>query len=82
MAKKVEETIEKEEVKTVEEEPKNVQEVSKVEFRVAKDKNFVGFVHPKTRRFVTGDKDGKFFIKEHDTDALKILREAADIVEI
>lgn len=75
MAKKPEETIEKEEVKTVE-------EVSKVEFRVAKDKNFVGFVHPKTRRFVTGDKDGKFFIKENDTDALKILREAADIVEI
>lgn len=81
MAKKAEETVEKE-VKTVEEEPKNVQEVSKVEFRVAKDKNFVGFIHPKTRRFVTGDKDGKFFIKENDTDALKILREAADIVEI
>ena len=45
-------------------------------------KNFVGFMHPKTRRFMTVDKDGKFFIEESDVEALKILREAADIVEI
>ncbi|MGV3085164.1 hypothetical protein [Enterococcus dispar] len=79
MAKKIEETIEKEETKK--EETKK-EEVKTVEFRVAKEKNFVGFTHPKTRRFVTGDKDGKFFIRENDADALKILREAADIVEI
>lgn len=72
----------KEEVKTVEKEEPKKEEVKTVEFRVAKEKNFVGFTHPKTRRFVTGDKDGKFFIRENDADALKILREAADIVEI
>lgn len=31
---------------------------------------------------MTVDKDGKFFIEESDVEALKILREAADIVEI
>ena len=63
-------------------ESKKVKKANTIEFRVAKEKNFVGFMHPKTRRFMTVDKDGKFFIEESDVEALKILREAAYIVEI
>lgn len=72
MVKKAVETIAKEEVK----------EIPKVEFRTAKGKNFVGFVHPSTRAFVSVDKDGKILVNPDDEMALKILRSAADIVEI
>lgn len=54
---------------------------TKIEFRVAKDKNFVGFVHPETRRFITVQ-DGKFLVDKADGKALEILRAAVDIVEI
>jgi hypothetical protein len=54
---------------------------TKIEFRVAKDKNFVGFVHPETRRFVTAQ-NKKFFVDESDEKAIAILRAAVDIVEI
>lgn len=78
MAKKAEETTMGEVVEKKEE----IKKIRKIEFRAAKGKNFVGFTHPETRRFVTGNKDGKFFIKDDDESALKILREAADVVEI
>ncbi len=77
MAKKAEEVTEKE-VEAKEKEPKTV----KVEFRTAKGKNFVGFVHPSTRKFVSVDKEGKLFVDETDEKALKILRNATDVVEI
>lgn len=72
MVKKAEETTAKEEVK----------EIPKVEFRTAKGKNFVGFVHPNTRTFISVDEDGKILVDPDDEKALKILRSAADIVEI
>lgn len=59
-----------------------VPEVTKVEFRTQKDKNFVGFVHPSTRKLVTVDEEGKLFIEETDVKALEIARSAVDLVEI
>lgn len=59
-----------------------VPKVNKVEFRTQKDKNFVGFVHPATRKLVTVDADGKLFIEETDVKALEIARSAVDLVEI
>ena len=79
MAKKAEETAAKEVAEEVQAE---VNEISKVEFRTAKGKNFVGFVHPSTRAFVSVDKDGKILVDPSDEKALEILRSAADVVEI
>lgn len=59
-----------------------VPETKKVEFRTQKDKNFVGFVHPSTRKLVTVDEEGKLFIEETDVKALEIARSAVDLVEI
>lgn len=59
-----------------------VPEVTKIEFRTQKDKNFVGFVHPTTRKLVTVDGEGKLFIDEKDIKALDIARSAVDLVEI
>ncbi len=59
-----------------------VPEVTKIEFRTQKDKNFVGFVHPSTRKLVTVDEEGKLFIEETDVKALEIARSAVDLVEI
>lgn len=53
-----------------------------IEFRTQKDKNFVGFVHPATRKLVTVDSEGKLFIDETDVKALEIARSAVDLVEI
>lgn len=85
MAKKAEETgtkevAEKEEVQT--EVKEEVKETPKVEFRTVKGKNFVGFVHPSTRAFVSVDKDGKILVDPSDEKALEILRSAADVAEI
>lgn len=84
MAKKAEETVAKEVAeKEVQAEAKEeVKEIPKVEFRTAKGKNFVGFVHPSTRAFVSVDKDGKILVDPSDEMALEILRSAADVVEI
>lgn len=77
MVKKAEEVTEKE-VAAKEKEP----ETTKVEFRTAKGKNFVGFVHPNSRKFVSVDKEGKLFVDETDEKVLEILRNATDVVEI
>lgn len=58
------------------------EKTKKVEFRTQKDKNFVGFVHPSTRKLVTVDKKGKLLIDETDVKALEIARSAVDLVEI
>lgn len=79
MAKKAEETAAKEVAEEVQAEVKGI---PKVEFRTAKGKNFVGFVHPSTRAFVSVDKDGKILVDPSDEKALEILRSAADVVEI
>lgn len=84
MAKKAEETVAKAVAeKEVQAEAKEeVKEIPKVEFRTAKGKNFVGFVHPISRRFISVDKDGKLLVDQKDEKALEILRAAADVVEI
>lgn len=53
-----------------------------VTFKVQKKKNFVGFMHPDTRRFITANKDGEFVIDEKDVKALAILRDAIDVFEV
>lgn len=78
MAKKAEET-KNQEIKTEKAEETKIEQI---EFRTAKNKNFVGFVHPETRRFVTVDENGKLLIDKTDEKALEILRTAADLVEI
>lgn len=70
----------KQEEKVTEEE--NLIKTTTIEFRTQKDKNFVGFVHPATRKLVTVDADGKLFIEETDVKALEIARSAVDLVEI
>lgn len=81
MVKKAEETPEKE-ITEKESVKEDVKETPKVEFRTAKYKNFVGFVHPSTRKLVSVDKEGKLFVDETDKKALEILRNATDVVEI
>lgn len=81
MAKKAEEAATKE-VTEKEEVQAEVKETPKVEFRTVKGKNFVGFVHPSTRAFVSVDKDGEILVDPSDKKALEILRSAADVVEI
>jgi len=78
MAKQTDETKDKD----TKNEKTESTKVKKIEFRTAKNKNFAGFVHPETRRFVTVDKDGKLLVDENDEKALAILRTAADLVEI
>lgn len=70
----------KQEEKVTEEE--NLVKTTTIEFRTQKDKNFVGFVHPATRKLVTVDSEGKLFIDETDVKALEIARSAVDLVEI
>jgi len=66
------------------EETKEVTEEVKPEtktFKVLKNKNFVGFVHPETRKFITVV-DGKIEVSVSDKKAITILEEAADLTEI
>ena len=42
-----------------------------VKYRVGKTKNFVGFVHPKTRRFITADSNNEFIISIDDKEELQ-----------
>lgn len=53
-----------------------------VTYRVQKGKNFVGFTHPKTRKFITANKDNEFVISADDEKALAILKNAADVFEV
>ena len=52
-----------------------------VTYKVLKKKNFVGFVHPKTRRFIRANKDGVFVIDKTDEEAIKVLEDAVDVTE-
>lgn len=51
-------------------------------YRVQKGKNFVGFTHPETRKFITANKDGEFVISVEDEKAISILNNAADVFEV
>ncbi|OQO68428.1 hypothetical protein BH747_12175 [Enterococcus villorum] len=64
------------------EENKKSKKVEVVKYRVSKTKNFVGFVHPKTRKFVTADLNKEFIIPKDDKEAIAILEEAADVNRI
>lgn len=50
-------------------------------FKVLKNKNFVGFMHPKTRKFISVDENGKISVDETDSTAIDILENAADLTE-
>jgi len=68
-----------EEVTTEQEE---VMTENTVTYKVLKNKNFVGFVHPDTRRLVTANDKGEFIVKKSDTKAIAILNNAVDLHEI
>jgi hypothetical protein len=53
-----------------------------VTYKVLKNKNFVGFVHPNTRRLVTANDKGEFVINASDEKAIAILENAADVYEV
>lgn len=57
-------------------------ETNKRTFRTAKNKNFSGFVHPGTRKFIAVDSKGELNIDETDTQAIVILERAADLIEV
>lgn len=71
---------------------KNTEEVKKeqaetkqektVTYKVLKKKNFVGFVHPDSRRLVTANDKGEFIVKATDEKAIAILENAADVHEV
>ncbi|UDM74012.1 hypothetical protein [Vagococcus fluvialis] len=52
-------------------------------FYVTKGRNFVGFVHPETRKLVLVDDDKKkITVSAKDTKAIEILESAVDLYEI
>lgn len=57
----------------------NVEET--ITYKVLKKKNFVGFVHPDTRRLVTANEQGEFVVKKSDAKAIAILEDAVDVHE-
>lgn len=79
-AKKPEETTQ--EVATTTETKTPAKKVETVTYKVLKKKNFVGFMHPATRKFIKADKDGKFVIAKTDEKAIAILEDAADVHEV
>ncbi|MGX4686310.1 hypothetical protein JNUCC83_05340 [Vagococcus sp. JNUCC 83] len=52
---------------------------NKLEYRTHKGKNFVGFVHPETRKLITVNEKGRLFVDETDLKAIAILDEAQDL---
>ncbi|MGX7163384.1 hypothetical protein [Enterococcus massiliensis] len=50
-------------------------------FKVIEGKNFNGFLHPETRKFIT-QKNGVIKIDVNDTKAIAILNSAADVTDI
>ena len=52
-----------------------------VTYRVLDKKNFVGFMHPKTKKFITANENNEFVVSEDDKEAIEILERAAEIVE-
>lgn len=50
-------------------------------FKVIEGRNFNGFVHPKTRKFVTQNK-GVIKVEATDQEAIAILKSAADVTDV
>ena len=44
-----------------------------VTYRVLDKKNFVGFMHPKTKKFITANENNEFVVSEDDKEAIEIL---------
>ena len=63
-------------------ESKKVKKANTIEFRVAKEKNFVGFMHPKTKKFITANENNEFVVSEDDKEAIEILERAADTFKV
>lgn len=51
-------------------------------FKVVDKKNFVGFMHPGTKKFVTANKERLFEILETDKKALAIAEAASDLTNV
>ncbi|MGX7132354.1 hypothetical protein ACWOB3_07720 [Enterococcus songbeiensis] len=57
-------------------------EVSGVQtFKIIEGRNFNGFMHPATRKFVT-EKNGMIKVDATDKEAIEILKSAADVTDI
>lgn len=50
-------------------------------YKVIEGRNFNGFMHPATRKFVTA-KDGMIQVPADDTKAIAILTTAADVTDV
>lgn len=58
------------------------EEVKEITYRTHDNANFTGFMHPKTRRLVTVDKNKEIKVKETDADAIEILSGAKDVFKV
>lgn len=58
------------------------EEVKEITYRTHDNANFTGFMHPKTRRLVTVDKNKEIKVKETDADAIEILGGAKDVFKV
>lgn len=50
-------------------------------YKVLEGKNFNGFVHPETRKFIS-EKDGVIKVAATDKKAIAILASAADVTDV
>lgn len=53
-----------------------------VTYRVLDKKNFVGFMYPKTKKFITANENNEFIVSEDDKEAIEILESAADTFKV
>lgn len=74
--------VEAPEKETTQKKPAAKPAVKTITFKVQKGKNFVGFLHPDTRRFFAANDNGEFVVSEEDVKALEILKKAADVFEV
>ncbi|MFR2457408.1 MAG: hypothetical protein ACLS8G_14615 [Enterococcus faecalis] len=51
-----------------------------VTYRVLDKKNFVSFMHPKTKKFITANENNEFVVSD-DKEAIEILERAADTLK-
>lgn len=79
--KKNEEKVTEEKVAEETAEEKVTEEKEYRTYKVLEDRNFNGFIHPKTRKFIT-EKDGLIKVSADDAQAIAILSSAADVTDI
>lgn len=50
-------------------------------YKVLDERNFNGFIHPTTRKFIT-EKDGLIKVASDDVKAIEILKTASDVTDV